>query len=122
MILLSKKKGFTDSVSQTSLLIMKPLTSMYSLVTLHTTINTQRTVRIICLVLFQFRLVMRYLAEDGFCAEHFTPLMEQISKLEEALYNIQFEQHWLEAQTDRQAIGNIFSSKNHICCSHFNIE
>jgi len=26
--------------------------------------------------------------------------------LEEALYNIQFEQHWLEAQTDRQAIGN----------------
>lgn len=42
--------------------------------------------------------------------------MEQISKLEEALYNIQFEQHWLEAQTDRQAIGNIFFSKNHICC------
>ncbi|XVF21167.1 hypothetical protein REPUB_Repub12eG0067600 [Reevesia pubescens] len=25
--------------------------------------------------------------------EHFTPLLEQISKLEEALYNIQFEQH-----------------------------
>lgn len=39
-------------------------------------------------------------------AEHFTPLLEQIGKLEEALYNIQFEQHWLEAQTDRQAIGN----------------
>ena len=39
--------------------------------------------------------------------EHFNPLMDQISKLEEALYNIQFEQHWLEAQTDRQAIGNI---------------
>ncbi|KAJ7960235.1 Transmembrane emp24 domain-containing protein [Quillaja saponaria] len=38
--------------------------------------------------------------------EHFTPLLEQISKLEEALYNIQFEQHWLEAQTDRQAIVN----------------
>jgi hypothetical protein len=38
--------------------------------------------------------------------EHFHPLMEQISKLEEALYNIQFEQHWLEAQTDRQAIVN----------------
>lgn len=33
--------------------------------------------------------------------------MDQISKLEEALYNIQFEQHWLEAQTDRQAIGNV---------------
>lgn len=39
------------------------------------------------------------------CAEHFGPLLEQIGKLEEALYNIQFEQHWLEAQTDRQAIG-----------------
>ena len=32
-------------------------------------------------------------------------MLEQISKLEEALYNIQFEQHWLEAQTERQAIG-----------------
>ncbi|KAK2378303.1 transmembrane emp24 domain-containing protein p24beta2 [Trifolium repens] len=38
--------------------------------------------------------------------EHFNPLLEQIAKLEEALYNIQFEQHWLEAQTDRQAIVN----------------
>ncbi|XP_022136218.1 transmembrane emp24 domain-containing protein p24beta2 [Momordica charantia] len=38
--------------------------------------------------------------------EHFNPLLDQISKLEEALYNIQFEQHWLEAQTDRQAIVN----------------
>lgn len=38
--------------------------------------------------------------------EHFDPLLEQIAKLEEALYNIQFEQHWLEAQTDRQAIVN----------------
>lgn len=38
-------------------------------------------------------------------AEHLNPLLEQISKLEEALYNIQFEQHWLEAQTERQAIG-----------------
>lgn len=38
------------------------------------------------------------------CAEHFAPLLEQIAKLDEALYNIQFEQHWLEAQTDRQAI------------------
>ncbi|KAK4276169.1 hypothetical protein QN277_019146 [Acacia crassicarpa] len=39
--------------------------------------------------------------------EHFNPLLEQIAKLEEALYNIQFEQHWLEAQTDRQAIGTV---------------
>ncbi|KAK1582509.1 hypothetical protein Q3G72_015719 [Acer saccharum] len=38
--------------------------------------------------------------------EHFNPLLEQITKLEEALYNIQFEQHWLEAQTERQAIIN----------------
>ncbi|KAL8503221.1 hypothetical protein ACS0TY_022097 [Phlomoides rotata] len=38
--------------------------------------------------------------------EHFKPLFEHIGKLEEALYNIQFEQHWLEAQTDRQAIVN----------------
>ena len=38
--------------------------------------------------------------------------MEQISKLEEALYNIQFEQHWLEAQTDRQAIGNSLSIRD----------
>jgi len=37
--------------------------------------------------------------------EHVKPLIEQIEKLGEALYNIQFEQHWLEAQTDRQAIG-----------------
>ncbi|KAI3886309.1 hypothetical protein MKW98_003865 [Papaver atlanticum] len=32
--------------------------------------------------------------------EHFNPLLEQISKLKEALYNIQLEQHWLEATTD----------------------
>lgn len=38
--------------------------------------------------------------------EHLSPLLEQINKLEEALYNIQFEQHWLEAQTERQAIVN----------------
>ncbi|XP_050206078.1 transmembrane emp24 domain-containing protein p24beta2-like [Mercurialis annua] len=38
--------------------------------------------------------------------EHFAPLLKQISRLEEALYNIQFEQHWLEAQTDRQVILN----------------
>ncbi|XP_021848271.1 transmembrane emp24 domain-containing protein p24beta2 [Spinacia oleracea] len=38
--------------------------------------------------------------------EHLSPVYEQISKLEEALYNIQFEQHWLEAETDRQALIN----------------
>ncbi|KAJ7014353.1 cellulose synthase-like protein E1 isoform X2 [Populus alba x Populus x berolinensis] len=46
--------------------------------------------------------------------EHFQPLLEQISKLEEALYNIQFEQHWLEAQTDRQAIINDAMSRRTI--------
>lgn len=42
-----------------------------------------------------------------FFVEHFNPTLELISKLEEALYNIQFEQHWLEAQTDRQALGKL---------------
>lgn len=46
--------------------------------------------------------------------EHVKPLMEQIEKLAEALYNIQFEQHWLEAQTDRQAIVNEAMSKRAI--------
>ncbi|CAJ1971609.1 unnamed protein product [Sphenostylis stenocarpa] len=46
--------------------------------------------------------------------EHFAPLLEQIGKLEEALYNIQFEQHWLEAQTDRQAIVNDAMSRRAI--------
>ncbi|KAI4389704.1 hypothetical protein MLD38_001904 [Melastoma candidum] len=43
--------------------------------------------------------------------EHFNPLLQQIEKLEEALYNIQFEQHWLEAQTDRQAVVNEVMSR-----------
>ncbi|KAI8557453.1 hypothetical protein RHMOL_Rhmol04G0012200 [Rhododendron molle] len=43
--------------------------------------------------------------------EHINPLLEQISKLEEALYNIQFEQHWLETQTESQAIVNEGMSK-----------
>ena len=43
-------------------------------------------------------------------AEHLNPLFEQIAKLEEALYNIQFEQHWLEAQTDQQAIGTVLTN------------
>ena len=45
--------------------------------------------------------------------------MEQISKLEEALYNIQFEQHWLEAQTDRQAIGKHSFYKTYLCVFFF---
>ncbi|KAG9143221.1 hypothetical protein Leryth_010146 [Lithospermum erythrorhizon] len=46
--------------------------------------------------------------------EHFKPLYEHIGKLEEALYNIQFEQHWLEAQTDRQSLVNEGMSKRAI--------
>ncbi|KAH9606653.1 hypothetical protein KSS87_013088 [Heliosperma pusillum] len=46
--------------------------------------------------------------------EHLSPLYEQIAKLEEQLYNIQFEQHWLEAETDRQAIINESMSKRTI--------
>ena len=44
--------------------------------------------------------------------EHVKPLIEQIEKLGESLYNIQFEQHWLEAQTDRQALGTSYFSFN----------
>ncbi|XP_077237622.1 transmembrane emp24 domain-containing protein p24beta2-like [Tasmannia lanceolata] len=46
--------------------------------------------------------------------EHFNPLLEQIERLEESLYNVQFEQHWLEAQTDRQAQVNEGMSKRAI--------
>ncbi|KAK7305264.1 hypothetical protein VNO77_43166 [Canavalia gladiata] len=38
--------------------------------------------------------------------EHLNPVFDQILKLEHALFNIQYEQHWLEAQTERQAIVN----------------
>ncbi|KAL8160112.1 hypothetical protein V2J09_001649 [Rumex salicifolius] len=46
--------------------------------------------------------------------EHLKPVLEQIGKLEEALYNIQFEQHWLEAQTERQSMVNDAMSKRAI--------
>ncbi|XP_021740736.1 cellulose synthase-like protein E6 isoform X2 [Chenopodium quinoa] len=46
--------------------------------------------------------------------EHVKPLVEQIEKLGQSLYNIQFEQHWLEAQTDRQALVNEAMSKRAI--------
>ncbi|KAG2390093.1 Transmembrane emp24 domain-containing protein [Vigna angularis] len=36
--------------------------------------------------------------------QHLTPLFEEIVKLERALFNIQCEQHWLEAHPERQAI------------------
>ncbi|KAH7404000.1 hypothetical protein KP509_15G004700 [Ceratopteris richardii] len=38
--------------------------------------------------------------------DHVDPLMGQIARLEEAIYSVQFEQHWLYAQTERQATLN----------------
>ncbi|KAL6999106.1 hypothetical protein U1Q18_000272 [Sarracenia purpurea var. burkii] len=38
--------------------------------------------------------------------EHLKPLIEQMTKLQHALHNTRFEQHWLKAQTNRQAIVN----------------
>ncbi|KAL2945058.1 Transmembrane emp24 domain-containing protein p24beta2 [Bienertia sinuspersici] len=55
-----------------------------------------------------------------FCLTNKSPYHEtidfdvQIEKLGEALYNIQFEQHWLEAQTDRQILVNESLSKRAI--------
>ncbi|KAK6934620.1 GOLD domain [Dillenia turbinata] len=46
--------------------------------------------------------------------EHVTPLLDQILKLEVALYNVQFEQHWLKAQTERQALVHEGMSKRAI--------
>ncbi|KAH7290638.1 hypothetical protein KP509_30G057600 [Ceratopteris richardii] len=38
--------------------------------------------------------------------DHVNPLMDRITKLEEAIFSVQFEQHWLYAQTEQQAILN----------------
>lgn len=43
--------------------------------------------------------------------DHIDPLMGQIARLEEAIYSVQFEQHWLYAQTERQSILNDKLSK-----------
>lgn len=108
----------TVFASLTSLPIMKQLTLIYMLAILHTTIHMQKMVNhssifSVLLVLFFQALWIMNLDSLALCinAEHFNPLLEQISKLEEALYNIQFEQHWLEAQTERQAIGISWNSE-----------
>lgn len=49
--------------------------------------------------------------EDHATDEHFDPLMTKIARLEEAIYSVQFEQHWLQAQTDHQALINEKMSK-----------
>ncbi|KAL9271427.1 Transmembrane emp24 domain-containing protein, partial [Drosera capensis] len=46
--------------------------------------------------------------------EHLKPLLDQIEKVADALHKIEFEQHWLEAQTERQAIINEAMSKRAI--------
>lgn len=86
---------------------MKPLTLMYMLATFRTMMSMPKMVSgcTLFFTVFIFFKEVFLLLLSHICAEHFNPLLEQISKLEEALYNIQFEQHWLEAQTERQAIG-----------------
>ncbi|KAJ7537904.1 hypothetical protein O6H91_11G027300 [Diphasiastrum complanatum] len=44
--------------------------------------------------------------EEHLKDDHFDPLMTQIARLEEALYTVSFEQHWLQAQTERQILLN----------------
>ncbi|GAB2279805.1 hypothetical protein Dimus_014444 [Dionaea muscipula] len=46
--------------------------------------------------------------------EHVKPLLDQIERVAEALFNVAFEQHWLEAQNDRNAIINEAMSKRAI--------
>lgn len=43
--------------------------------------------------------------------EHFLPVMEQLRRLEQAVYSVRFEQHWLAAQTAHQGIVNAAMSK-----------
>ncbi|KAG9146781.1 hypothetical protein Leryth_005099 [Lithospermum erythrorhizon] len=66
------------------------------------------------LLLYMFLKRKRNGSLGDLYAEHFKPLYAHIGKLEEALYNIQFEQHWLEAQTDRQSLVNYGMSKRAI--------
>ncbi|KAG8387174.1 hypothetical protein BUALT_Bualt03G0225900 [Buddleja alternifolia] len=59
--------------------------------------------------------VSHYMSYDPHARdEHFNPMLDQITKLEEALYSIQFEQHWLEAQTVSQALANEVMSQKAI--------
>ncbi|KAH9745368.1 transmembrane emp24 domain-containing protein p24beta2 [Citrus sinensis] len=46
--------------------------------------------------------------------EHINPILDQIAKLEEALYDIHFQQHWFDAQTERQSIVNKTMSRRAI--------
>ncbi|XP_047336572.1 transmembrane emp24 domain-containing protein p24beta2-like [Impatiens glandulifera] len=46
--------------------------------------------------------------------DHFNPLIEQISKLQESIYGIWSEQHYLDAQSQQQALVNLKMSKGTI--------
>lgn len=99
-------KGFTSFVSPTSLLIMKLLILIYMLLTMLTTISMPKTVR------SKQSSFLSSFAHWWFLwisAEHINPILDQIAKLEEALYDIHFQQHWFDAQTERQSIGNNFT-------------
>jgi hypothetical protein len=103
-------KGFIVFVSLTGLPTMKPLTLMYMLVTSHSLMSMQKMVRGFLFLLFFFFFNRPPLNSSDLkllliSAAHLTPLLEHIAKLDEAINNIYFEQHWLQAQTDRQAIG-----------------
>lgn len=116
-----KGKGFTNFVSLTSLPTMELLALMYMLITSHTLISKQKMVRgftsfyslIIPLPIYFLPSSFEEWSLDLLLifAEHFAPLLKQIAKLEEAIYNIRFEQHWLEAQTDRKAIGTVWGTR-----------
>ncbi|CAM6120024.1 unnamed protein product [Calypogeia fissa] len=49
--------------------------------------------------------------EDLAKEEHITPIMDQLQRLEEALYSVRFEQHWLAAQTVHQGLVNAVLSR-----------
>lgn len=103
-------KGSIGSASLIGLPIMRPSTLTFMLDILLTMMSMLKMVIYgpsLSLEMSQPRMICILVPNRPYLifAEHFSPLLEQIGKLEEALYNIQFEQHWLEAQTERQAIG-----------------
>lgn len=79
---------------------------IYMLLTMLTTISMPKTVRT------KQSSFLSSFAHWWFLwisAEHINPILDQIAKLEEALYDIHFQQHWFDAQTERQSIGNNFT-------------
>lgn len=100
------RKGFTSFVSPTSLLIMKLLILICMLLTMLTTISMAKTVRT---KQFSFLSSFAHWWFLWISAEYINPIWDQIAMLEEAPYDIYFQQHWFDAQTERQSIGNNFT-------------